>query len=108
VYSLTLSGLLIFAFVLWLLWGLFTGRLVYRITGIEIAVPGLWSPVGSDNAGDHQIRPQVLFAALRWFKSSTTRQSASLLVLWGWALSRTRPGNSSQQRRRIEQYESPR
>ncbi len=38
VYSLTLSGLLIFAFVLWLLWGIFTGRLVYRFTGIEIGL----------------------------------------------------------------------
>jgi O-antigen ligase len=38
VYSLTLSGLLIFAFVLWLLWGIFSGRLVYRFTGIEIGL----------------------------------------------------------------------
>jgi tetratricopeptide (TPR) repeat protein len=38
VYSLTLSGLLIFAFVLWLLWGVFRGRLVYRFTGIEIGL----------------------------------------------------------------------
>ena len=38
VYSLTLSGLLIFAFVLWLLWGLFTGRLVYRVSGLEIGL----------------------------------------------------------------------
>ncbi len=54
VYSLTLSGLLIFAFVLWLLWGLFTGRLVYRITGIEIglAVFGLASVVAAWGASD--------------------------------------------------------
>jgi len=54
VYSLTLSGLLIFAFVLWLLWGLFTGRLVYRFTGIEIglAVFGLASVVSAWGASD--------------------------------------------------------
>lgn len=38
VYSLTLSGLLIFAFVLWLLWGVFRGRLTYRFTGIEVGL----------------------------------------------------------------------
>jgi len=38
IYSLTLSGLLIFAFVFWLLGGLFTGRLTYRFTGIEIGL----------------------------------------------------------------------
>lgn len=38
VYSLTLSGLLIFALVLWLLAGVFTGRPVYRFTGIEIGL----------------------------------------------------------------------
>ena len=54
VYSLTLSGLLIFAFVLWLLWGIFTGRLVYRFTGIEIglAVFGLASVVSAWGASD--------------------------------------------------------
>jgi O-antigen ligase len=38
VYSLTLSGLLIFALVLWVFWGVFSGRLVYRFTGIEIGL----------------------------------------------------------------------
>jgi hypothetical protein len=54
VYSLTLSGLLIFAFVLWLLWGLFTGRLVYRVTGIEVGlvVFGLASVVSAWGASD--------------------------------------------------------
>lgn len=54
VYSLTLSGFLIFAFVLWLLWGIFTGRLVYRFTGIEIglAVFGLASVVSAWGASD--------------------------------------------------------
>ncbi len=54
VYSLTLSGLLIFAFVFWLLWGLFRGRLVYRVTGIEIglAVFGLASVVSAWGASD--------------------------------------------------------
>ncbi|MCL5281748.1 MAG: O-antigen ligase family protein [Planctomycetes bacterium] len=54
VYSLTLSGLLIFAFVFWLLWGLFTGRLVYRFTGIEIglAVFGVASMVSAWGASD--------------------------------------------------------
>jgi len=56
VYSLTLSGLLIFAFVLWLLWGIFTGRLVYRITGIEIglAVFGLAAVVSAWGASDQR------------------------------------------------------
>jgi hypothetical protein len=54
VYSLTLSGLLIFAFVLWLLGGLFTGRLVYKVTGIEIglAVFGLAAVVSAWGASD--------------------------------------------------------
>ncbi len=54
VYSLTLSGLLIFAFVLWFLWGIFSGRLVYRVTGIEIglAVFGLASVVSAWGASD--------------------------------------------------------
>jgi O-antigen ligase/tetratricopeptide (TPR) repeat protein len=38
VYSLTLSGLLIFAFVLWLLRGVYRGRLTYRFTGIEVGL----------------------------------------------------------------------
>ena len=38
IYSLTLSGLLIFAFVLWLAWRLYTGRRGYRLTGIEIGL----------------------------------------------------------------------
>jgi tetratricopeptide (TPR) repeat protein len=38
VYSLTLSGLLIFAFVLWVLWRVLGGRLRYRITGLEIGL----------------------------------------------------------------------
>jgi hypothetical protein len=54
VYSLTLSGLLIFAFVLWLLWGIFTGRLVYRVTGIEIGLAafGLASVISAWGASD--------------------------------------------------------
>ena len=54
VYSLTLSGLLIFALVLWLLSGIFTGRLVYRFTGIEIglAVFALASAVSAWGASD--------------------------------------------------------
>lgn len=35
VYSLTLSGLLLFAFVLWILWCIFRDRFTYRITGME-------------------------------------------------------------------------
>ncbi len=38
VYSLTLSGLLIFAFVLCLLWRVLANRFVYRATGIEIGL----------------------------------------------------------------------
>ena len=73
VYSLTLSGLLIFAFILWLLWGLFTGRLVYRVSGIEIGlvVFGLASVVSAWGASDKreaitQIATMLgpLFAAL--------------------------------------------
>jgi hypothetical protein len=54
VYSLTLSGLLIFAFLLWLLWGVFTGRLVYRFTGIEIglAVFGVAAILAAFGASD--------------------------------------------------------
>ncbi len=54
VYSLTLSGLLIFAFVFWLIWSLFTGRLVYRFTGIEIglAVFGVAAVVSAWGASD--------------------------------------------------------
>jgi len=54
VYSLTLSGLLIFAFVLWLLGSIFTGRLVYRVTGIEIGLAafGLASVVSAWGASD--------------------------------------------------------
>jgi tetratricopeptide (TPR) repeat protein len=54
VYSLTLSGLLIFAFVFWLLWGVFTGRLVYRFSGIEIglAVFGVAAVVAAFVASD--------------------------------------------------------
>jgi len=54
VYSLTLSGLLIFAFVFWLLWGIFTGRLAYRFTGIEIglAVFGVAAVISACGASD--------------------------------------------------------
>ncbi len=54
VYSLTLSGLLIFAFLLWLLWGVFTGRLVYRFTGIEIglAIFGVAAVLAASGASD--------------------------------------------------------
>ncbi len=38
VYSLTLSGVLLFAFVLWLLWRILSDRLAYRITGMEIGL----------------------------------------------------------------------
>jgi O-antigen ligase len=38
VYSLTLSGLLIFAFVFWLLWRIWRNRPAYRVTGIEIGL----------------------------------------------------------------------
>ena len=53
-YSLTLSGLLIFAFLFWLLWGIFTGRLVYRFTGIEVglAVFGVAAVVSAWGASD--------------------------------------------------------
>lgn len=37
-YSLTISGLLIFALALWLVWRVCTGRFSYRITGIEIGL----------------------------------------------------------------------
>lgn len=38
VYSLTLSGLLIFALVAWLVRGLLAGRIAYRLTGIEVGL----------------------------------------------------------------------
>jgi hypothetical protein len=38
VYSLTLSGLLLFAFVLWLLGRILSGRLTYRCTGMEVGL----------------------------------------------------------------------
>jgi O-antigen ligase len=38
VYSLTLSGLLLFAFVFWLLGRILSGRLTYRMTGMEIGL----------------------------------------------------------------------
>jgi hypothetical protein len=38
VYSLTVSAVLIFAFVFWLVWGLCSKRFLYRLTGIEIAL----------------------------------------------------------------------
>jgi len=38
VYSLTVSAVLIFAFVFWLVWGLCSQRFLYRLTGIEIAL----------------------------------------------------------------------
>jgi O-antigen ligase len=38
VYSLTLSGLLLFAFVLWLLRRILRDRLTYRITGMEVGL----------------------------------------------------------------------
>ncbi|MBN1359996.1 MAG: O-antigen ligase family protein [Sedimentisphaerales bacterium] len=37
-YSLTLSGLLIFGFVFWLVWRICTDRFTYRFTGIEIGL----------------------------------------------------------------------
>ncbi len=55
VYSLTLSGLLVFAFVLWLLWRIFGSGLEYRVTGIEIglvlfAAAGVVSAFGASDA----------------------------------------------------------
>lgn len=38
VYSLTLSGLLIFALVAWLVWAALSGRVTYRFTGMEIGL----------------------------------------------------------------------
>jgi O-antigen ligase/Tfp pilus assembly protein PilF len=38
VYSLTVSGVLIFALALWLVWGICAGRSSYRVTGIEIGL----------------------------------------------------------------------
>ncbi|UCD52190.1 MAG: O-antigen ligase family protein [Phycisphaerales bacterium] len=38
VYSLTLSAMLIFALMLWLLLGIWRGQLTYRVTGIEIGL----------------------------------------------------------------------
>lgn len=38
VYSLTLSGLLLGALVLWFVWGICLGRIRYRVTGIEIGL----------------------------------------------------------------------
>jgi tetratricopeptide (TPR) repeat protein len=54
VYSLTLSGLLIFAFVLWLLWHFLRDSLVYRVTGIEIglAVFGAAAVISALGASD--------------------------------------------------------
>lgn len=37
-YSLSVSSVLIFSFVLWIVWSLFTGKFIYRITGIEIGL----------------------------------------------------------------------
>lgn len=54
VYSLTLSGLLIFAFVLWVLWGVLGGRRIYRFTGIEIglAMFGVAAVISTCGASD--------------------------------------------------------
>jgi len=54
VYSLTLSGLLIFAFLFWFLWRLLRHGLVYHLTGIEIglalfAVAALLSAIGASD-----------------------------------------------------------
>ena len=38
VYSLSVSAVLIFAFVFWLVWGLWSKRFLYRFTGIEIGL----------------------------------------------------------------------
>jgi O-antigen ligase/tetratricopeptide (TPR) repeat protein len=38
IYSLTLSGLLIFSLVLWLLWRILSNRLTYRVTGLELGL----------------------------------------------------------------------
>lgn len=38
IYSLTVSGLLIFGLVFWLLWQVWSGRPAYRVTGIEIGL----------------------------------------------------------------------
>jgi hypothetical protein len=54
VYSLTLSGLLIFAFLSWLLWHILRSSLVYRVTGIEIglAVFGTAAVISACGASD--------------------------------------------------------
>jgi len=38
VYGLTVSGLLVFALLFWLLWQVCSGQLVYRVTGIEVGL----------------------------------------------------------------------
>ncbi|MHC4597054.1 MAG: hypothetical protein ACYS19_19180, partial [Planctomycetota bacterium] len=38
VYSLSVSAVLIFSFVLWLVWSFFSKRFLYRLTGIEIGL----------------------------------------------------------------------
>ncbi len=37
-YSLSISSVLIFSFVVWIVWNLLTGRFIYRPTGIEIGL----------------------------------------------------------------------
>ena len=37
-YSLSVSSVLILAFVLWVVWSLYTGKFVYRFTGMEIGL----------------------------------------------------------------------
>lgn len=92
VYGLTVSGLLIFALLFWLLWQVCSGRSIYRVTGIEIGL-GLFllaATVSTFGASDKRqaINHTVMLAApvvatilLVQILDSTSKVRAVLLVV---------------------------
>ncbi len=92
IYSLTVSGLLIFGLVFWLLWQVWSGRPIYRVTGIEIGLAvflaaGILSTFGASDkrvAINHVVMLAApVFAAILLVQilDSASRVRAVLLVI---------------------------
>ncbi len=92
IYSLTVSGLLIFGLVFWLLWQIWSGRPIYRVTGIEIGLAvflaaGILSTFGASDkrvAINHVVMLAApVFAAILLVQilDSASRVRAVLLVV---------------------------
>jgi O-antigen ligase len=64
IYSLTLSGLLIFAFVFWVCWSLYANRARYRFSGMEIGLAVFCLAAVLSAAGASDKRGAITYTAM--------------------------------------------